>query len=703
MRRDAFLRTPILADHLSRIQNVQVAEVPLAGDPGGLPYPQTLEISLEAVPGATEVEIALPWEGWLKFLPDSAAGRPTAVPDVLRSRVSSWPLEGDLLLRVGFADYWSSGLDEPFKTHLPRITPIPNVVRFSKVLLTEAFLFDTLGAVAPKYRFHLDGALVAANDPAWLEKLIIALLDGKAVVPFRQHADDPTKDATMQTMPVVPLVPAGVRTLRITMASESEQLLSATWFTQNPALDAISGENLVPPALANFEAQQHNPAHPNFSVIPARAVFAFAPDAAYAPGHGMANPIRAALSAALPVGATYRDLSVVRPPIVGEAVGSDGRRPYPMYQLCWRGAVAANRGSIRLPLSGRLYLPLVDDTYTFWVIPRSADPLVVAAGDHIRLSLAAPAPARYIGVPATTVSVPMAGVNTVEIYAHARDYDGRMAWEGYKRVQPRRNRLQQDAKRDWGMPGVDCPPGQNVCRWFIPITAAREPYKALYGYIRESAGRHGLAPEFLQVIFFGEGTLDALTPVFDPSQAINAFGFAGLDLILYRTNRLGALVPTVPAAATAAGDADEIAEYSFDLVANGYLDAATAANVVATGATNVNEIGRTIFDATITGWGTAIELMAAELHARLDEMIAYLVAQVPPVAVTEENQRRYLAYIRFNSRPATAKGHADHLLNRVKKWTAAIPADNMNANFNAVQRLAIAQWHDRAGAYRSSE
>jgi hypothetical protein len=253
------------------------------------------------------------------------------------------------------------------------------------------------------------------------------------------------------------------------------------------------------------------------------------------------------------------------------------------------------------------------------------------------------------------------------------------------------------------MPGVDCPPIQNVCRWFIPITAAREPFKALYGYIRESAGRHGLAPEFLQVIFFGEGGLAALTPVFDPSASLNAFGFAGLDLILYRTNRLGALVPKVPAAATAAGDADEIAEYSFDLVANGYVDAATAANVAATGGTNVNEIGRTIFDATVTGWDTAIELVAAELHARLDEMTAYLAAKVPAVAVTEENQRRFLTYIRFNSRPATAKGHADHLNDRVKKWSGAVPPDNMNANFNAVQRLAIAQWHDRAGAYRTSE
>jgi hypothetical protein len=468
-------------------------------------------------------------------------------------------------------------------------------------------------------------------------------------------------------------------------------------------VDAASGETLVPAALADYSAQQNNPAHPNFSVIPARALFARAPDAAYAPGHDASNPVRAALTAPLPAGATYRDLSVIRPPLVGEVVGSDARRPYPMYQLCWRGAVAANRGSIRMPLSGRLYLPLADDTYTFWVIPRSRDPLVVVAGDHIRLSFDASLPARYIGVPETTVSRPMTGVDSLTIYAHARDYDARMAWEGYDRVQPDRNRLQQEAKRDWGMPGVDCPPAQNVCRWFIPITVAREPYKALYGFMRESAGRHGLTPEFLQVIFFGEGTLGALTPVFDPMQSINAFGFAGLDLILYRTNRLGALVPKVPAEATAAGDADEIAEYSFDLVANGYVDAATAARVTATGSTNVNEIGRTIFDATVTGWDTAIELVAAELHARLDEMTAYLAAKMPPVAVTDENQRRYLAYIRFNSRPATAQGHADHLVARVKKWTAAVPPDNMNANFNAIQRLAIAQWHDRASAYRSVE
>ncbi len=151
MRRDAFLRTPIRAEHTSRLQNVQVAEVALAGNPAGLPYPQTLEISFEPSSGATEVEVSLPWEGWLTFLPDSSAGRPTAVADVSRSRVASWPLDGDLLLKVGFADILSGELAEPFATHLPRITPLPNIVRFSKVRLTEAFLSQVLELLPNKH------------------------------------------------------------------------------------------------------------------------------------------------------------------------------------------------------------------------------------------------------------------------------------------------------------------------------------------------------------------------------------------------------------------------------------------------------------------------------------------------------------------------------------------------------------------------
>ena len=58
----------------------------------------------------------------------------------------------------------------------------------------------------------------------------------------------------------------------------------------------------------------------------------------------------------------------------------------------------------------------------------------------------------------------------------------------------------------------------------------------------------------------------------------------------------------------------------------------------------------------------SIELVAAELHARLDEMRAYCAAQAPPIDASHELRRRFLAYVRFNAKLKTARERADALL-----------------------------------------
>lgn len=705
MRRDAFLRTPIRADHQALLQNLSIEDVPLNGNPDPAnPYPQTLEISFDVEASTTEVQIALPWDGLMQFRPDSTLNHPAAPSEATVTLYPTWAVVGDLLLRTATLFGSGSGLQDAFTAHLPLVNPAPAIVRFSKVRLTEDFLFATLGAL-PKYQFMFAGTAVPRDDPLHLQKLIMKFLSGEALVPCKLDPADPTKDQTLLAMPSVHLAAAGTTTtLRIAVASASENGLSTTWFTMRPE-DAISGESLVPAAIDNFSEQVTNPAHPHHSVIPARLIFQHAAAAAYAPDHGAATPLRAALSAPLLGGLSYRKIEVLRPPLPGSAVSSAATRPYPMYRLCWRPVSGGATESLRLSLSGRVYVPLADGSYRIWVIPRSADPTAIVAGDHVQFSVKAVPPARYIDFPNTTIDLALGASPSVVVYAHTHKHDSQMVWEGFRIVRPNRRPIQVAAARAWKLAEADSDP-HGVLDWFIlPTTAAREDYRELYGYFRESAGRHGLAPEFLQVVFFGEGGGIAIAPGFDPAKTIDTWGFVGLDLVLYRTGRLSIGDPPVPPEAVAAGNADEIAEFTFNLVTNGYVDAATAAAVTSAGRTEVNEIGRTIHVGTVAGWKAAIELVAAELHARLDEMTAYLAARVPPISVVEEGQRRFLAYLRYSSRPATARSHADNISARLRPWTGAFPALGVPSDalphFLAVQRVAVTEWQEAAAVYRS--
>src|SRR5262249_14875147 len=146
MRRDSFLRTPIRGDHQNRLQNIQVSEVALSGNPPAAApfYPQTLEITFDPAPGVTEVQIAPLWEGTLRFLPESSAGNPTDPAQVTRASFPGWSVTGDLLLLTPPSVPGSSSLDEAFAAHVPLVRPAPNVVRYSQVHLTPDFLFTTL-------------------------------------------------------------------------------------------------------------------------------------------------------------------------------------------------------------------------------------------------------------------------------------------------------------------------------------------------------------------------------------------------------------------------------------------------------------------------------------------------------------------------------------------------------------------------------
>ena len=311
MRVNGFLRAPIRVEHQSLLRNVQVSDVPFAQDPTdpAAPYPQALEISFEPSAGVTEVQISLPWEGMLSFIPDSTAGYPRNVEAVSRENSKQWPLKGMLVLKSlqSFKD--SPGLSEAFSSHLPVVSPSPTMVHFSKVKLTEDFLFDTLGQL-PRHHLVFDGKKVPRDDLQWLQKLVIKFLEGTVSVPFLVDPNDPSLDSTLLAMPSIHLAPIGSRsTFYVTAANgcEKELLeLDSSWFAHNSKLDDFSGERLVPDTIAididglsdeertvRYRHQLKNPLHPNFSVIPMRMIYQIAPDAAYASDNLPTSPIRA--------------------------------------------------------------------------------------------------------------------------------------------------------------------------------------------------------------------------------------------------------------------------------------------------------------------------------------------------------------------------------------------------------------------------
>ena len=169
--------------------------------------------------------------------------------------------------------------------------------------------------------------------------------------------------------------------------------------------------------------------------------------------------------------------------------------------------------------------------------------------------------------------------------------------------------------------------------------------------------------------------LDQTPGAFDPTLALDCFGFVGLDLIVYRTGRLPVGKPAAPPQVV--GTAAE-PEFHYNLVTNGYVDPAIAALVNWTTEIIRDEGGGpvTLQVGTVTGWAAAIELVAAELHARLDEMTAFCEGLAPPqgpIHITSEQQRRFLAYVRFNTTLASAKNHAQHLPNELKRWSGPPP------------------------------
>src|SRR4030042_1687566 len=357
MRMTNFCRTPIRAEHQARMRDLQVTEHSLAGDPqpGDPYYPQTLKISFKT--DESEVQVATLWEGLMVFLPDSTVGYPQNPSDVTLANFSGWSLLGDLILLT--ADF---SLVEAFQRHIPLVKQPPSIVRYSKVRLTQEFLFTTLARVRLPVRVVESGNVVKLDntDTQWHQKYIIAFLQGRAGVWCPSDSNDSASDFTNNPMPSRALTAGANNTLGVTCASRAAKIPSPStpsWFDRQGDYDNISGETLVHASINNYHEEMSNPAHPIYSVIPLGAVISSATDAAFESSH-LSSTVRTTIINQLTAVGPYRRIDIARPERPGREVSVYPQRPFPQYRINWKRDGTNEIHSLRLPISGHLYLQL---------------------------------------------------------------------------------------------------------------------------------------------------------------------------------------------------------------------------------------------------------------------------------------------------------------------------------------------------------
>ncbi len=619
--------------------------------------------------------------------------------------------------------------------------------------LTPGFLFTSLAQIE-NIRFRYGDETVfkghepAHNtDPLWLKKLILEFIHGRALVPVGHDPIDPSLDFTKLAMPKGKRDDfTGEVLLDLSMGSLAPEL-NADWFAPRPYDTAGLGLptlDMVPFSL-NAEGESiYNPRHPAHSIIPPTFIMSEATDSLFAPEHAT-HPLRAAIqSLATDNGRTYRRVDLLRPPYPGYQPDNEHRRTYPLHQWVLEDS-AGGRQAMRIPLNGCVYLSLADGDYQLSTTRRDLPPVPANDGaGSIRLSTQPPG-ARIHTTPQPSIMISLTGgTSSIEVFVNTVDYDGELIWSRYDDLTPRR--IQQlrhavastynlryrysIAKRDEdGNPVIDPATGlpqqvqrTDVNRWFIPVRPGFADHSIVYGYIRQSAGRHHMSPEFIQTILMGEGVA-ALFPnragagrLYDSNHTFIGDEYLGFDSIA-----------DGHPAATPAPVAPDIGLQQ--LIDENYIDGIRFPLGVLSNIRHLplfeGEPPRDHFTADVTGWEAAIELMAAELHARLDQMLQSMGKSFDEVG---EPVRRFSAYVRFNA--DLVRRNWETIANDIdnyatvgtdlKPWSGT-PINSSNVSwptppdrklidknfrpvdrlwFTALRRTATSLWHEQAEVYR---
>jgi hypothetical protein len=709
MRDRHYLRGPLKDADIA----VSARELPLLSDINAAdPCPQALTIDFTTEPAA---EIALLWDGAIRFIAPIGSRLPASPDEVAEENFSRWDLTGALILHIIDPDR-----ARPLVDGVSLLANLPTTARYEFVSLTRAFLTITLGSITDVVfshngrRVEVHNGVPTSAEPKWRQQLTYEFLHGRALIRCPLHDSDPTLDFAELPMPVVAEPAFGsTATLTIAFASRSRYSLSPSWFATRPYdnIPLLEHSNLVPPSLDfDFEVQT-NPRHPSHSLIPPALVFGQAPDEAWLPAHRN-HTVRREAQRILSNGPPYRRIVLIRPPIFGFREDDEQRRPYVLHQIVVENTNSNARVASRIPLEGILYLRLDDGVYRIQAIPRWLEPTAAFDGTGaLRLSLHKP-DARLGDYPTANVAVTFdasTAVNTIIV--SALEYDGELVWERAERDSITKKQFQELRERaskrlNFKFQRQNDLSFGPVPERILPPTAANHGYSPLYGLIRDAAARHRLTPEFLLVVLMGEGVYDHFLGTgfgpFDAEEELSGTGDLGLDWI---ADNLRDDVGN-PVRAANRQTTDQLTHPDIGLqilIDDGYIDA-TRFNRAQLLDIDVyhNEAKTKHFTADAKGWETGIELVAAELHARLDDM---LTTAVRARAEFPEESLDLLSYARYNAdiaRPfwkttvpqqlrAPGPGQSSRFFTAslgLKPWDkASWPVDNTDESFTGRERV----------------
>jgi hypothetical protein len=311
---------------------------------------------------------------------------------------------------------------------------------------------------------------------------------------------------------------------------------------------------------------------------------------------------------------------------------------------------------------------------------------------------------KFLSMPAAAVQLPVAAEDRVtRLYANLLEYDGTRAWMVLKDKDGERFAAKAAAEKRWNTDVLDL---------FIRRNPDMFQYSPIYGHIRAAAMRHWLAPEFLHAVIMGEGLgglngklqkiaeTVPIPPYREDTEQINSVRELGLDWI----------ADDLPGSPIDAAIQDIGLQALLD---KHYVDETRFDPFVLTNIrTFKTEASITHWTGDPIGWVTAIELVAAETHARLDMMFSFLEDSGRFIANLSETQRRFLAYVRYNTERSldTWPQIALHLNNHCTRWPPGVgrpsgPNDTSfsaidRVTYNSLQHLPIAEWYEQVGVYR---
>ncbi|MCK5244021.1 MAG: hypothetical protein KAJ90_02040 [Desulfobacterales bacterium] len=741
-----YLRAPVKPTGLEP-EEIEIIDTPPTGnlnEHGASPQALTLTFR-RPHSDESDIQIAPAFEGWLAFIPApylSATDLPQtpAQCDYYAILRRNYRLEGTLILNQYS---FSSGIA---MSDVPLLGEPVNFASYESVRLTYEFLHRSLGR-SPLVSMD-DYAGIPSDVNGGINRLIFEFIHGRAQV-LSKFDDYPMNDfAASENMPVVAdrYPTASMLKLDFTMSTRSTAGIDPAWFNMrvhdNSGITDVSGNDipgtaLIPQWMSQATNSEFSPKHPNHSPVPPRMLFAKAKTDAWVDQH-IDHPVRLKALEPLPGNKQYRRITVQRAPLPMASVTHDERRQFPMYRLIIR-TPNAETICAQIPLNGHLYLPLSDGDHRFTAIPRWLAPETsnVGAGD---MKLSQPSSAgKIIDMPKNAIDITIDAANTsVALYATTAKYDGQRIWdnlisssvygdlEGHRLTTANRLKLRATTISPGG--DIDLP------NPIEPLLDHDPAHSAIFGFIRQSAAAHNLAPEFLYAVIFGEAIGDKIRSA---SSTLNYDASAlipGTDLGLYW---IGDGLPGNPVTGGATADIGLA-----HLLSQGYLD---VEHFNLTMLQNVSQItagmGTGHICADIPGWEVAVELVAAQLHARLDEMLAQYVAG-PTNTLTgspcsgdgttldhrrnlspTEDMRRFMAYVRYSTeRGDMVWEQMAHYLGcyidttgsarpwDMKDTTGALryPTTSMASSFspferihfNALKRLAVAEILELVGVFR---